>query len=134
MKKTEVYDYFTDSVVTLKNIGNKMENCEKGTECCGNDCTSAMKELEGEMPVQPTKTCITLEDVQGYISSLEFIKMGKKTTVGLAVLKNGFEIVESAACVDPASYDSQIGEKLVRQRIENKIWELLGFNLSCNMM
>lgn len=79
---------------------------------------------------EPTKTVsVTLEEVQSNIVSLEYFKVGKKTTVGLATLKNGFEICMSAACVDEKNFDMEIGMKLVRQRIEDKVWELLGFNL-----
>lgn len=67
------------------------------------------------------------EDVSGSIRSIDFTKMGEKTTVGLATLVNGFEIVEYSSCVDPAKFDMDIGQEIVMERIHHKIWELLGF-------
>ncbi len=55
--------------------------------------------------------------------------MGKKTCVVQAVLNNGFTITESAACVDPENYDEEIGKSICMDKIESKIWELLGFLL-----
>lgn len=39
----------------------------------------------------------------------EYIKMGEKTTVCLLTVKNGFEIVGTSACVDPADFDEATG-------------------------
>ena len=55
--------------------------------------------------------------------------MGGKTTVVRAVLKNGFEIVESSSCVSAENYDEKLGEEICMERIRNKVWELLGFLL-----
>lgn len=66
------------------------------------------------------------ENVANSIKSLEFVKLGQKTTVGICTLVNGFEIVESS-CVDPAKYNEAVGQKIVRERINHRIWEMLGF-------
>ena len=55
--------------------------------------------------------------------------MGEKTTVVRAVLKNGFEIVESSSCVSPENYDVAVGREICLDKIKNKIWMLLGFLL-----
>lgn len=52
-----------------------------------------------------------------------------KVTVVVAKLPNGFTIVESSACVDPANYDESIGTEICKGRIENKLWELEGYLL-----
>ncbi len=56
-------------------------------------------------------------------------KMGEKTTVVMATLRNGFIIVESSTCVDSDNYDEKIGTDICLSRIKNKVWELLGFLL-----
>jgi hypothetical protein len=66
--------------------------------------------------------------VGNFIRSITFERRGK-TTIGHAVLANGFEIVESSSCVDPANYDHGMGAKIVRQRIKDRVWMLLGFTL-----
>jgi hypothetical protein len=53
--------------------------------------------------------------------------MGEKTTVLHAQLPNGFEVVTSSSCVDPADFDPEMGEQICRDRLEEKVWELLGF-------
>ena len=45
------------------------------------------------------------------------------------VLRNGFEIYETSTCVDARNYNQEIGQQICMERIENKIWELLGFLL-----
>ena len=52
-----------------------------------------------------------------------------KTTIVTAKLPNGFVITESSSCVDPANYDEEIGVKICKDRIKNKIWELEGYKL-----
>lgn len=62
-------------------------------------------------------------------SALETIKMGSKTTVVHCTLPNGFTIVESSSCVDPANYNHELGQNLCFRRIKDKIWELEGYLL-----
>jgi len=60
-------------------------------------------------------------------SLIQFQTMGLKTTVVTLTLPNGFEITESAACVNPTDYDVQIGKEICLRRIKDKIWELEGY-------
>jgi len=61
----------------------------------------------------------------------QYQRMGKKTLVCLLTLANGFEIVGTAACVDPANFDMEIGKKISREEAVNKVWELEGYRLQC---
>lgn len=72
---------------------------------------------------------ISQEMVDNFIDHTEVITMGDKTTVVRAVLKNGFEIVESSACVSAENYDEKLGEEICMKHIKNKVWFLLGFLL-----
>ena len=72
---------------------------------------------------------ISAEMVERFIDHHETVTMGGKTTVVRAVLKNGFEIVESSSCVSAENYDEKLGAEICMERIRNKIWELLGFLL-----
>lgn len=72
---------------------------------------------------------LTIEEVEAAISTVEFVKLGKKTTVCVMTLHNGFEIIASSSCVSPELYSQEIGEAIARERATEKIWELLGFNL-----
>ena len=55
--------------------------------------------------------------------------MGDKTTVVRALLRNGFEIVESSACVSAENYDEKLGREICLGKIKDKVWFLLSFLL-----
>ena len=84
-------------------------------------------EVNGKLKTEAPS--ISAEMVERFIDHHETVTMGGKTTVVRAVLKNGFEIVESASCVSAENYDEKLGEEICMERIRNKIWELLGFLL-----
>lgn len=54
-------------------------------------------------------------------------KMGNKTTVVHATLPNGFEVVATSACNNPEDYDPDVGIEIALERLQDKIWELVGF-------
>jgi len=56
-----------------------------------------------------------------------------KCTVVTCQLPNGFIIVESSACVDPANYNEKLGAEICLKRIESKIWELEGYKLQSEL-
>ena len=72
---------------------------------------------------------VTKEQVENFIESYDISTIKDKTTVVVATLKNGFVIVESSSCVDPANYDEKIGADICKEKIEDQVWHLLGFNL-----
>lgn len=84
-------------------------------------------EVNGKLKTEAPS--ISAEMVERFIEHHETVTMGGKTTVVRAVLKNGFEIVESSSCVSAENYDEKLGEEICMERIRNKIWELLGFLL-----
>ncbi|HIW93022.1 MAG TPA: hypothetical protein H9868_00620 [Candidatus Flavonifractor merdipullorum] len=67
--------------------------------------------------------------VDEFITKTEVTTMGVKTTVVRAVLRNGFEIVESSSCVSPENYDEELGAEICLEKIRDKVWFLLGFLL-----
>lgn len=90
---------------------------------------SAYLPLEVNGKLKTAAPSISAEMVERFIDHHETVTMGGKTTVVRAVLKNGFEIVESSSCVSAENYDEKLGEEICMERIRNKIWELLGFLL-----
>jgi len=80
-------------------------------------------------PALKSGCSISQEMVDGFIKEVHVSTLGEKTTCVRAVLVNGFEIVESSACVDPANYDEKMGEEICLRKIKDKIWLLLGFLL-----
>lgn len=53
----------------------------------------------------------------------------EKTTLVKSKMISGFVKYEVSSCVDPKNYDEEIGKEICVDRINNKIWELLGFVL-----
>lgn len=90
---------------------------------------SAYLPLEVNGMLKTAAPSISAEMVERFIDHHEAVTMGGKTTVVRAVLKNGFEIVESSSCVSAENYDEKLGEEICMKRIRNKVWELLGFLL-----
>ena len=90
---------------------------------------SAYLPLEVNGMLKTAAPSISAEMVERFIDHHETATMGGKTTVVRAVLKNGFEIVESSSCVSAENYDEKLGEEICMEQIRNKVWELLGFLL-----
>lgn len=66
-----------------------------------------------------------LEMLRG--SRFEERKMGSKTWVVVCTLPCGYEITESAACVDPQDFDEEIADSICRSKIRDRISELLAY-------
>lgn len=80
-------------------------------------------------PNLPTGVSIGQKMVDDFIVDYEVFTKKDKITIVIAVLKNGFTIVESSACVDPENYDEKIGAEICKERIKNQVWNHLGFLL-----
>ena len=78
-----------------------------------------------------TRNRVTVDQIDKIVAATNFKTetVYGKTTIVTAKLPNGFVIVESSACVDPANYDEELGAAICRERIINKIWELEGYKL-----
>ena len=70
---------------------------------------------------------LTTEDLECLVDTVEYVTVGRKTTLCVIVLISGFEVIGSSACVDPADYDVEVGKPIARQKAINKIWELEGY-------
>lgn len=80
-------------------------------------------ELKADQP------SISKEMVDAFIDKVEVQTMGEKTTVVRAVLKNGYELVCSSACVSPENYSEEMGKDICLSKIKDQVWGLLGFLL-----
>lgn len=75
------------------------------------------------------KLTVTQEQVEAQIVNCVIETFSNKTTVCIFTLLNGFVIVESSSCVDPANYDIEIGKEICRKAAIEKIWMLEGYVL-----
>ena len=86
-------------------------------------------ELTVNPELRTKKPSISHKMVDDFIVAKEVSTLGDKVTVVRATLRNGFELVESSACVSPENYDEKLGAKICMEKIKDKVWFLLGFLL-----
>jgi hypothetical protein len=75
---------------------------------------------------------ITEQDVLGFVpinEGLKTAKLGNKTAVVQATCRTGFEITETAACVNPENYDQNTGTQIALDKIKDRLFAHLGFVL-----
>lgn len=75
---------------------------------------------------------VTIEEVKANMQDIicsTAIEFDKPVTYVTVRMKNGFTIRENTTCVDPANYDEEIGKQICLEKIEDKIWFLLGYAL-----
>lgn len=76
-----------------------------------------------------TKTSLTEQDINDLIVEEFNGTLGMKTTAVTLVLKNGFEVTGLSSCVDPKTYNQEIGNKIARQRAVDQVWMVAGYAL-----
>lgn len=89
---------------------------------------------------------VTIADIDSSIAAIYFLNaydaLGKEVprmeslknlTICVLVLSNGYTVIGQSACVDPALYDEEIGQRLAMDDAKKKIWPLLGFRLADEM-
>lgn len=86
-------------------------------------------ELTVNPELRTKKPSISQKMVDDFIVAKEVSTFGDKVTVVRATLRNGFELVESSACVSPENYDEKLGAEICMEKIKDKVWFLLGFLL-----
>lgn len=79
------------------------------------------------MILSPNK--IQESDVLNFLKEGYSLRLGEKTTVVCDTTLTGFDIVGVSACVDPQTYDHDIGCGVAHHDIKEKIWGHLGFVL-----
>ena len=72
---------------------------------------------------------ILQEDVEKFITNVDVITVGDKTTVVNAHTLTGFDTVKHSSCVDPKNYSEKLGKKYAMEDVVNSLWAHLGFVL-----
>lgn len=81
------------------------------------------------------KNTVTQNKIDGILNRAEINvqTIFDKCTLVSVKLANGFVITESSACVDVANYNEEMGAEICLNRIKNKLWELEGYKLQCEV-
>lgn len=74
-------------------------------------------------------TKILKEDVEKFITDVEVMTVGEKTTVVNAHTLTGFDTVRHSSCVDPKNYSEELGKQYAMEEVVNNLWGHLGFVL-----
>ena len=74
-------------------------------------------------------TKILKEDVENFITDVEVMTVGEKTTVVNAHTLTGFDTVRHSSCVDPKNYSEELGKQYAMEEVINSLWGHLGFVL-----
>ena len=74
---------------------------------------------------------LTQNDIDRMVdaSEVHVQTLGEKTTLVRVVLPTGFELVETAAFVNPADYSEEYGAQICMKKIKDSLWFLMGFTL-----
>ena len=72
---------------------------------------------------------ILKEDVEKFITNVDVITVGAKTTVVNAHTLTGFDTVKHSSCVDPKNYSEELGKQYAMEEVVNTLWAHLGFVL-----
>ena len=75
---------------------------------------------------------VTKEYMESKIVKTTFTKLPFTTTVTMCNidLNNGFSVRGESACVNPANYNQEIGEKIAYDNAFSKLWAFYGFLLA----
>lgn len=76
-----------------------------------------------------TGTKILQDDVRNFLVKGEATKLGAKSTVVMDSTITGFDMIGTASCVDPKTYDMSVGQEIARIDIIDTLWEHMGFVL-----
>lgn len=74
-------------------------------------------------------TKILKEDVENFITDVDVIKIGEKTTIVNAHTRSGFDTVRHSSCFDPKNYSEELGKQYAMEEVVNSLWSHLGFVL-----
>lgn len=74
-------------------------------------------------------TKILKEDVEKFITDVEVMTIGEKTTVVNTHTRTGFDIIRHSSCVDPKNYSEELGKQYAMEEVVNNLWGHLGFVL-----
>ncbi|BFU65376.1 Gp49 family protein [Rodentibacter abscessus] len=72
---------------------------------------------------------VTKEHLESIITDKKFHRLTETLTVCVLTIRNGFTVTGESACVSPAAYNQEIGERIAFENAFNKLWQLEGYVL-----
>lgn len=86
---------------------------------------------EAPAPATDVPQTVTLEQIEAKIVREDYIQElnGGTLTICVLTLANGFDVVGTSGCADPAKYDAELGRKYAREDAIRQVWPLEGYLL-----
>lgn len=78
----------------------------------------------------PSNVKITPDLIKGRIASVDYLKRGETSTICTITLDNGYAVHGHSACVDPANYREDLGQKIAYDDAFRQLWPVFGFLLA----
>lgn len=74
---------------------------------------------------------VTPEAMEARIAATQYTHPeGTTLTFCILHLDNGYTVTGESACVDPANFDAELGQKIAHEQAFDKLWPLFGFLLA----
>jgi len=74
---------------------------------------------------------VSLNEIQDKVKQTVYTVLpDTTTTVCQLFMENGYVVIGTSACVDPANYNQALGEKYAYEDALNKAWPLEGYLLA----
>lgn len=84
--------------------------------------------IEQQEDVIPNR--ITIADLNSQVKSSTYTRLPDSTTTVCQITTvNGYTLVGTSACVDPAAFNQAIGEKIAYDNAFEQLWALEGYLL-----
>lgn len=78
-----------------------------------------------------TPTAVTLNDMMAKVEKTVYTVLpDTTTTICQLVMRNGYSVLGTSACVDKTNYNRALGEKYSYEDAINKLWPLEGYLLA----
>mgnify|MGYP002585366163 CR=1 FL=1 len=74
-------------------------------------------------------TKVLKEDVENFVTNVEVMTVGEKTTVVNAHTLTGFDMIRHSSCVDPKNYNEELGKEFAMEKVVDDLWGHLDFVL-----
>lgn len=87
------------------------------------------EQKEALLAVSPAPR-VTKEGMEKRIVDVSWTRIGETLTHATIKLDNGYLVTGESACVNPANYNKEIGEKIAYDNAFQKLWSLFGFLLA----
>lgn len=87
-------------------------------------------ELNARLAASPSADRVTPEQITSRIAVVRYARLDGTVTLCTIILDNHYSVRGESACVDPANFDAEIGNKIAYDDAFRKLWPLFGFLLA----